>query len=79
MRSTETGKGYATEAVKQIENFAFEKLGAIRLEIRVAGCNKISKAVALRCDYECEAELKNERRLPTGELANTVVFSKCKT
>lgn len=79
IRTTETGKGYATEAVNLIESYAFDELGAVRLEIRVASCNENSRAVAQRCDYNFEAELKNDRRLPTGKLSNTFVYSKCKT
>lgn len=79
VRTTETGNGYATEAVNLIERYAFDKLGAVRLEIRVASCNENSRAVAQRCGYDFEAELKNERRLPSGKLSNTFVYSKCKT
>lgn len=70
------GCGYITEAVFLIEAYAFNELGAKRLEIRTAKCNLASRAVALRCGYVLEAELRNERRLPSGELTDTIVYGK---
>ena len=76
IRKTETGKGYALEAVKVLEDYAFRELGARRLEIRMAENNSKSQAVAERSMYRFEAELVNERRLPSGELTNTLVYAK---
>ena len=76
IRSSQTGKGYITEAVQLLESYAFNKLQANRLEIRMAKCNSKSKAVAERTGYLFEAKLKNERRLPTGELSDTLVYRK---
>jgi len=76
IRKTETGKGYAVEAVGLLEEYAFRELGAKRLEIRTAKSNVKSRAVAARCGYLYEAELVNERRLPSGELTNTIVYAK---
>ena len=76
IRKTETGKGYAVEAVKLLEEYAFSDLRAKRLEIRSAKSNAKSRAVAVRCGYLFEAELVNERRLPAGDLTNTIVYAK---
>ncbi len=76
IRKTETGNGYALEAVGILESYAFSELKARRLEIRMAKSNSKSRAVAERSGYKFEAELANERRLPSGELTNTLVYAK---
>ncbi len=74
--SEETGKGYVTEAVKRIEQYAFEELNAKRLEIKVAVDNLKSIAVAERCGYPFEGKLVNNRILPNGQISSTVIFAK---
>lgn len=76
LRTSEVGKGYITEAVTLLESYVFNELKANRVEIRAADINDKSRAVAKRCGYTLEATLVNERRLPSGELSNTVVYSK---
>lgn len=76
LKSSSYGKGYISEAIGILERYAFEELGAKRLEIRTDETNIKSKAVALRCGYNYEGTLYNERRLPSGQLSNTLVFSK---
>lgn len=76
LHSAETGNGYISEAVSILENYAFGQLNALRVEIRAAEINVKSRAVAERCGYQLEATLVNERRLPSGELSNTVIYSK---
>ena len=76
IRKTETGNGYAMEAVGMLEKYAFRELEARRLEIRTASGNAKSRAVAERSGYMYEATLINERRLPSGELTDTVVYAK---
>ena len=76
LRSDSVGKGYISEAVAKLEEYAFGELNAKRLEIRVAQSNIKSRKVAERCGYELEANLRNERRLPSGKLDNTLVYVK---
>jgi len=76
VRTSCAGNGYIAEAVSLVEQYAFTDLGAKRVEIRAAACNVKSRAVAERAGYLFEAELVNERRLPSGELVNTVVYAK---
>lgn len=76
VRTSQAGKGYATEAVKTLENYAFQQLGVKRLEIRTAIDNIKSRAVAERCGYSKEGELKNERLLPSGKITSTIVYAK---
>jgi len=76
LRTSMVGKGYVTEAVKLVEGFAFIRNNAQRLEIKMASSNLKSRAVAERCGYQLEASLMNARRLPSGSLDNTVIYTK---
>ncbi|MFA0082659.1 GNAT family N-acetyltransferase [Vibrio breoganii] len=76
LRSDSVGKGFITEAVTRLEAYAFDELKANRIEIRAAQSNVKSRNVAQRCGYELEATLRNERRLLSGKLDNTLVFVK---
>lgn len=52
------GKGYTTEALREVIRFAFEENGVYRIE---AGClkeNIASERVLLKCGFTKEAELK---------------------
>ncbi|MGH3087678.1 MAG: GNAT family N-acetyltransferase, partial [Rubrobacteraceae bacterium] len=75
LRTSFTGKGYMTEAVKGIAAFAFDELGAQRVEIKCDPLNEKSVRVAKRCGFRLEAELRNNERSPSGELRNTLVYS----
>ena len=75
-RSSCVGNGFISEAVRMIEKYAFCDLKANRLEIKAAEGNFKSRAVAERCGYIFEGIVRNDRRLPSGELSNTAVYSK---
>lgn len=75
LRSSFAGHGYMTEAVKGITTFAFDELGANRVEIKCDSTNTKSVKVAERCGFRFEGELRNNERNPGGELRNTLVFS----
>ena len=70
------GHGYITEAVNHLTQFAFETLGFQRIEIRCEGTNERSAAVALRAGYRLEVRMRNHRRNPLGELADTLIHAK---
>ena len=69
------GLGYISEAVRGITAFAFDTLGAQRVEIHMDSRNLASRRVAEGVGYELEGELLNHRRDVQGELHNTLVFS----
>ncbi|WP_010651906.1 GNAT family N-acetyltransferase [Oceanobacillus massiliensis] len=72
-----TGKGYVTEAVKGITDFAFRELDANRIEIRCDTLNEKSAAVAIRLSYELEGILKKDHfSTDRTELRDTYVFAK---
>lgn len=54
-----SGKGYITEAVQGISQFAFNELKARRLEIRCDSKNENSRKVAERAGFTLEGILKN--------------------
>ncbi len=76
VRSSASGKGYIAESLNLLEQHAINDLNAKRLEIRMAKCNRKSQSVAIRAGYTLEAELRNERRLPSRELTNTLIYTK---
>ncbi|MFS0820645.1 GNAT family N-acetyltransferase [Bacillus sp. 1P02SD] len=72
-----SGKGYMTEAVKGIAEFAFNELNANRVEIRCDEKNRKSRAIPERLGFTLEAILKNEDVSPvTNELRNTCIYAK---
>lgn len=73
-RSSLSGQGYITEAVHAITRFAFEQMGAQRLEIRCDVDNARSAAVARRAGYTLEARRRNAARGTDGTLRDMLVF-----
>lgn len=78
-RTRSCGQGYATEAVRGIAAFAFERLNARRVEIRCDARNQRSVAVAKRADFALEARLKNESRALDGTLRDTLIFAQTRS
>lgn len=77
LHTSYTGHGYMTEAVEAIGNFAFETLGARRVEIRVDSNNYKSISIPKRLGFALEATLRNETRHHlTNELRDTLIFAK---
>lgn len=71
------GRGIMSQSVKLVERMAMEKLKAKRIEIVTAASNRRSRAVAERCGYHLDALFRHHRRLPSGAMDDTVVYSKC--
>ncbi len=79
VRTAYARQGYITEAVAGITDFAFDVLGARRVEIRCDARNERSMAVARRSGFNHEGTLRCEdRHHLTQELRDTLVFSKIK-
>ena len=74
VRQRFAGQGYITEAVWGITRFAFETLGARRVEIRCDAHNVRSRRVAERAGYELEATLRNHAVAPDGKLRDTLIY-----
>ena len=74
VRAGEEGKGYITEAVGAITDFAFGTLNAQRVEIRCDPLNMRSAAVAERCGYTLEGRLRHFDRGPDGNLRDLLIY-----
>lgn len=74
LRTSHWGQGLMTEAVVGLKDFAFEILGARRLEIRCDVQNERSAAVARRAGFPWEATLVNNAR-ENGRLRSTHIFA----
>jgi RimJ/RimL family protein N-acetyltransferase len=72
------GQGYITESTKAIAEFAFETLGAKRVEIRCDPKNVRSRGIPDRLGFKLEGTLRNESLSTSGELRDTLVFAKIK-
>ncbi|MEO8132448.1 MAG: GNAT family N-acetyltransferase [Betaproteobacteria bacterium] len=75
-RSSFQGKGYATEGVAAIVEFAFGTLGARRVEAFPDEANDRSCKVCERVGLTLEGTLRNERIDPDGTLRNTRVYAR---
>ncbi len=73
-----TGKGYMTEAVQGITDFAVNELKARRIEIRCDTRNVKSAAIPERLDYILEGILRNDSLEigSTTKLRDTSVYAK---
>lgn len=76
LRTTYSGRGLMTEAVGGITAFAREKLGARRVEIRMADTNVRSWKVAERAGFPLEATLHHDKRLGDGTLSHSRIYAK---
>ena len=77
MRNSYVGNGYMIEAVTAITVFAFDSLGAKRVEIRCDAQNDRSAAVARRVGFTQEGTLIAEsRHHVSNDLRDTLIFAK---
>jgi RimJ/RimL family protein N-acetyltransferase len=74
-RTRFTGRGYITEAVLGITAFAFDVLGAKRLEIRCDSSNLASVRVAERAGFKLEGELRNNEVGTDGEPRDILIYA----
>src|ERR687895_512921 len=74
-RTRFTARGYITEAVLGITAFAFDALGARRIEIRCDSRNHPSVRVAQRAGFELEGELHNNEVGNDGSARDTLIFA----
>ncbi|CAN5645168.1 GNAT family N-acetyltransferase [soil metagenome] len=70
-----TGRGYITKAVLGITAFAFDTLGARRVEIRCDSRNLPSARVAERAGYLLEGELRNNEVGTDGEPRDILTYA----
>lgn len=76
IRSSMTGRGYASEAVTALTHWALTGLGAARVELVTDADNAASRAVATRCGFALEGVLRNSNRSPDGRLRHACVYAR---
>jgi ribosomal-protein-serine acetyltransferase len=77
VRTSYAGQGYVTEAVNGIAAFAFDVLGAKRVQIICNAKNERSAAVARRAGFTLEGTLHSvARHHLTNELVDELIFCK---
>ena len=76
VRTSQTGRGLATEAASRIADFAFQALQAERVEIWCDARNERSASVARRSGFALEARLVRSRRDSAGELDDELCFAR---
>ncbi|NQD38588.1 GNAT family N-acetyltransferase [Permianibacter sp. IMCC34836] len=76
LRTSATGKGYAAEGVNALTSWAFERLGAVRVELVTDEANMASRAVAERCGFILEGVHRSVRRGPDGSLRNRCIYAR---
>jgi len=69
------GRGYVTEAVRALTEFAFRKLGAARMELLCDRDNTKSRRVAKRAGYRLEGIHCRSRRNNAGKLFDMCIFA----
>jgi RimJ/RimL family protein N-acetyltransferase len=80
VRTAYARQGYITEAVDGLTDFAFNTLGAKRVEIRCDALNERSAAIPQRLGFELEATLHHDdRHHLTKQLRDTLIFAKVRT
>ena len=76
-RVSRARNGFVSEAVQAMSLYAFEHLGAVRVELITDEENERSRRVAERCQFTLEGILRDERRGQAGELRNTCIYARC--
>ena len=75
LRTSAEGKGYMSEAVRLVTDFAFDHLDANRVQIRCDAENARSAAVPRRLGFTQEGLMRRDFAAPNGELRDTLIFS----
>lgn len=75
LRTSAEGKGYMSEAVQLLRDFAFAELGARRVMLRIDERNARSIAVAERLHFRREGILRNQEIAADGRLRNMIIFA----
>jgi RimJ/RimL family protein N-acetyltransferase len=76
LHSAHNGKGYMTEAVCAVTDFAFKALQAVRVQIRTDDHNQRSYRVAERAGFQLECVRRCDARDVAGALRDTRVYAK---
>lgn len=75
VRASEQGRGYVTEGVLLLADYAFEAMGAQRVELGIDAKNARSVAVARRCGFVLEGRLRHTGIELDGTLVDNLIFA----
>ncbi|HZC06819.1 MAG TPA: GNAT family N-acetyltransferase [Ktedonobacterales bacterium] len=75
LRTSATGHGYMSNAVRLVADFAFDHLDAHRVMIRCDAENARSAAVPTRLGFTLEGRMRRDFSAPDGQIRDTLVFS----
>ena len=77
IRTSETNKGYITEAVNALTRYCFSQLGVNRIEIRCERENVRAQKVPKKLGFNLDGILRNSTlAVADGKLTDTVLFSR---
>lgn len=74
-RTSRHRRGYATEAVSCLAQYALGPLGARRVECVVDEENRACRGLCEKIGMRLEGVLRNERVTPDGQLRNTCIYA----
>ena len=74
-RASRQHQGLATEAAKELVRYAFEGLGANRVDALPDEANAPSRAVCQASGMRLEGTMRSERVTPAGVLRNTCIYA----
>ena len=69
------GKGYMTEAAKEVLRFAFEELGLDQVGICTSRVNRRSQRIIEKCGFTYEGTIRRYYKIYDGSLRDSMVFS----
>lgn len=69
-------QGYITESTKALTDFAFDQLGAKRVEIRCDSKNKDSRRIPEKLGFTLEGILRSDSLSVDGSVRDTCIFAK---
>jgi len=75
VRQSEAGKGYVSEAVRLLTDYAFDEWAAKRVELNIAAKNERSIALAERLGFQLDGRLRNVEMENDGELVDQLCYS----
>jgi RimJ/RimL family protein N-acetyltransferase len=75
VRQSEQGHGYVTEGLRLLTDYAFQLLGAQRVELGIDAKNARSVAVAERNGFVLEGRLRHTAIEEDGALVDNLIFS----
>ena len=76
VRPSEAGRGWASEGVRTVVDWAFEGLGAVRVALVSDAENLASRWVAERCGFMLEGVHRQVLRDPQGRLRDHCVYAR---